>query len=36
VYRNLKSQSYSRGRYSVKQEQGVYHFHQLYAAAMSP
>ena len=22
-------------RYSVKQEQGVYHFHQLYAAAMS-
>jgi phenylpropionate dioxygenase-like ring-hydroxylating dioxygenase large terminal subunit len=35
VYRNLKSQSYSRGRYSVKQEQGVYHFHQLYAAAMN-
>ena len=35
VYRNLKSQSYSRGRYSVKQEQGVHHFHQLYAAAMS-
>ena len=35
VYRNLKSQSYSRGRYNVKQEQAVYHFHQLYAAAIS-
>ena len=34
VYRNLKSRSYRQGRYSVKQEQGVYHFHQLYAAAM--
>jgi hypothetical protein len=34
VYRNLKSRSYSQGRYSVKQEQAVYHFHQLYQAAM--
>jgi phenylpropionate dioxygenase-like ring-hydroxylating dioxygenase large terminal subunit len=35
VYRNLKSRSYSRGRYSVKQEQAVYHFHQLYQAAIN-
>jgi choline monooxygenase len=34
VYRNLKSQSYSRGRYSVKQERGVFHFHQLYGKVM--
>ncbi len=34
VHRNLKSQSYDRGRYSVKQERGVHHFHQLYVAAM--
>lgn len=30
VQRNLRSRSYDRGRYSVKQERGVYHFHQLY------
>jgi choline monooxygenase len=34
VYRNLQSRSYSRGRYSVKQERGLRHFHQLYAAQM--
>lgn len=34
VQRNLRSRSYVRGRYSVQQEQGVYHFHQLYSAAM--
>ena len=31
VQRNLHSASYDRGRYSVKQEKGVHHFHQLYA-----
>jgi choline monooxygenase len=31
VHRNLKSQSYQRGRFSVKQEKGVHHFHQLYS-----
>ncbi len=35
VYRNMRSRSYSQGRYSVKQEQGVYHFHRLYEAAMT-
>lgn len=34
VHRNLKSHSYDRGRYSVKQERGVHHFHRLYADAM--
>lgn len=34
VHRNLKSQSYESGRYSVKQERGVHHFHQLYMAKM--
>jgi len=34
VQRNLRSRSYSRGRYSVKQERSLYHFHQLYRAAM--
>ena len=34
VQRNLRSQSYSRGRYSVKQERGLHHFHSLYAKAM--
>lgn len=32
VQRNLKSRSYERGRFSVKQEKGVHHFHRLYAA----
>jgi choline monooxygenase len=34
VHRNLKSQSYHTGRYSVKQEKGVHHFHLLYSQAM--
>lgn len=34
VHQNLKSQSYDRGRYSVKQERGVHHWHRLYAEAM--
>jgi len=34
VQKNLRSRSYSRGRYSVKQERGVHHFHRLYAEAM--
>jgi choline monooxygenase len=35
VHRNLRSQSYDVGRYSVKQEQCLYHFHRLYQQAMS-
>ena len=31
VHRNLKSQSYERGRFSAKQERCVHHFHRLYA-----
>jgi choline monooxygenase len=34
VHRNLKSQSYDTGRYSVKQEKGVHHFHRLYSEAI--
>ena len=34
VHRNLKSQSYDAGRYSVKQEKGVHHFHLLYSKAI--
>ncbi len=34
VHRNLKSQSYDRGRYSVKQEKCLHHFHRLYLQAM--
>src|SRR5258707_11824465 len=34
VQKNLRSRSYSRGRYSVKQEKGVHHFHYLYAEQM--
>ena len=34
VQRNLNSQSYSRGRYSVKQESGLHHFHSLYSQAI--
>ncbi len=34
VQRNLRSRSYTRGRYSVKQERSLYHFHQLYREAM--
>jgi choline monooxygenase len=35
VHRNLKSQSYDSGRYSVKQEKGVHHFHLLYSRQMN-
>jgi choline monooxygenase len=35
VQRNLRSRSYSRGRFSVKQEKGVHAFHRLYAAEMA-
>ena len=34
VQRNLRSRSYQRGRYSVQQETGLHHFHQLYASAI--
>ena len=34
VHRNLHSRSYDRGRYSVKQEKCVHHFHRLYAEMM--
>ena len=31
VQRGLSSSTYDRGRYSVKREKGVYHFHTLLA-----
>ena len=34
VQKNLRSRSYERGRYSVKQEQGVHAFHRMYAEMM--
>ncbi len=34
VQRNLRSRSYSRGRFSVKQEKGVHAFHRMYGDAM--
>lgn len=34
VQRNLRSRSYSRGRFSVKQEKGVHAFHRIYAGMM--
>jgi len=34
VQGNLRSRSYDRGRYSVKQEVGVHAFHRMYAEAM--
>jgi len=34
VQRNLRSRSYSRGRYSVTQEKGVHAFHRMYAEGM--
>jgi len=34
VQRGLRSRTYDRGRYSVRRENGVHHFHRLYAAAM--
>jgi choline monooxygenase len=35
VQRGLRSRTYDRGRYSVRRENGVHHFHRLYAAAMA-
>ncbi|HET7452008.1 MAG TPA: SRPBCC family protein, partial [Thermoanaerobaculia bacterium] len=35
VQRGLRSRTYDRGRYSVRRENGVHHFHRLYAAAMN-
>ncbi|HTW58580.1 MAG TPA: aromatic ring-hydroxylating dioxygenase subunit alpha [Terriglobales bacterium] len=34
VQKNLRSRSYARGRYSVKQEKGVHAFHRMYAGCM--
>jgi choline monooxygenase len=34
VQKNLRSRSYHRGRFSVKQEKGVHAFHRMYVAAM--
>ena len=36
VQRGLRSRTYERGRYSVKREAGVHHFHRLWAASMKP
>jgi choline monooxygenase len=35
VQKNLRSRSYSRGRFSVKQEKGVHAFHRMYAEEMN-
>ena len=34
VQKNLRSRSYQRGRYSIKQETGVHAFHRMYAETM--
>jgi choline monooxygenase len=34
VQKNLRSRSYTRGRFSVTQERGVYAFHRMYAETM--
>jgi choline monooxygenase len=34
VQKNLRSRSYSRGRFSVKQEKGVHAFHRVYSDLM--
>ena len=36
VQKNLRSRSYSRGRFSVKQEKGVHAFHRMYGEFMRP
>lgn len=36
VQKNLRSRSYSRGRFSVKQEKGVHAFHRMYSEIVSP
>jgi phenylpropionate dioxygenase-like ring-hydroxylating dioxygenase large terminal subunit len=35
VQKNLRSRSYERERYSVKQEKGVHAFHRMYAEVMN-
>jgi len=35
VQKNLRSRSYQRGRYSIKQEKGVRAFQRMYAEAMN-
>ena len=35
VQRGLRSSTYDSGRYSPSRENGVHHFHRLYAEAMS-
>jgi len=35
VQKNLRSRSYRRGRYSIKQEKGVHAFHRMYAETMN-
>jgi choline monooxygenase len=35
VQKNLRSRSYSRGRFSVTQEKGVHAFHRMYSESMS-
>ena len=35
VQRNLRSRSYTRGRFSAKQEKGVHAFHRMYAEMMT-
>lgn len=35
VQKNLRSQSYDRGRYSVKQEKSLHHFHRMYLQSMA-
>ena len=34
VQKGLKSRTYDRGRYSVRRENGVHHFHSLYSRSM--
>ena len=36
VQRGLRSRSYDRGRYSVRRENGVHHFHRLLARYLEP
>ena len=35
VDQNLRSQSYDRGRYSVKQEKSLHHFHRMYLDSLN-
>lgn len=36
VQKGLESRTYDVGRFSVRRESGVHHFHRLYASALSP